>query len=452
MADIYIPKTNSYRGSDATGTNGGSNRTVDLTNASPQAAGMSVIVDGTSLVVSTDYTLSTNTITFLNALFDTSYIEVTYFIISQTESATSSYATTLQVFDFLKWTKSIPNYPTTTTLESVDTSGTLANGSKIYLDQSNVIDNTYTISYGASASSVTALTETTHYTMDLTKSEITITTAGAALISTGNVYAEYKHNDFCTDALISDLIDRVTKDIQDEVLQIFGETTLRLREEHTGRGKFKRLYRPKHLKLSHADTQLNGALTAASTAITVDDSTGFTAADYITINKEIMLIDSVDDSTTLTLTRGQLGTTATTHSDNDWLVNVVFETSNTPVGTEPSFNVKEYLNDYSVDSNTGAMQLLHINGNERDDLSNDVFPLHGIFNRVRMTYRSGTSTIPNDIVQACILKVAYYLTLSGIARSLPEGRNGFNPTAQQALLDEYKRLLQGERQLLIDGF
>jgi len=55
---------------------------------------------------------------------------------------------------------------------------------------------------------------------------------------------------------------------------------------------------------------------ASSTSFDVDDTTVFAVGDYIKIGNEIILITALTDSDTLAVTRGEKGTTASTHSDN----------------------------------------------------------------------------------------------------------------------------------------
>ena len=63
-------------------------------------------------------------------------------------------------------------------------------------------------------------------------------------------------------------------------------------------------------------TQLNGAINASATSITVDSSGGITAGDTIRIGSELILVGAVSSNTFTGCTRGSDGTTATSHSDN----------------------------------------------------------------------------------------------------------------------------------------
>jgi hypothetical protein len=116
---------------------------------------------------------------------------------------TATYCTTEELQDYLQVIRQVPDYDAgTTTLETIDSSGTLANGSKIYTAKTKIILGTYTFSYGASAASVTDLTETTHYTFNRDIGEIVITTAGATAIGANNVYGAYKYSKEFKDTLI----------------------------------------------------------------------------------------------------------------------------------------------------------------------------------------------------------------------------------------------------------
>jgi len=76
------------------------------------------------------------------------------------------------------------------------------------LDHSNVISSSYTLQHAASGSnSMTALTETTHYTLDKESGRILLESAGVTALGTDILYATYWHTDQFSDTVISDLID-----------------------------------------------------------------------------------------------------------------------------------------------------------------------------------------------------------------------------------------------------
>ena len=62
---------------------------------------------------------------------------------------------------------------------------------------------------------------------------------------------------------------------------------------------------------------LKGAITSSTaTSIDVDDSAVFDAGDHFRVGDEVILVNSITDGDTLSVKRGRLGTTKTTHSDN----------------------------------------------------------------------------------------------------------------------------------------
>jgi len=58
---------------------------------------------------------------------------------------------------------------------------------------------------------------------------------------------------------------------------------------------------------------------AAATSIDIDDTTVFVVGDFIKIESEILKITALTDGDTLAVTRGEMGTTAATHDDDDVL-------------------------------------------------------------------------------------------------------------------------------------
>jgi len=362
----------------------------------------------------------------------------------------TAYATTQEVLDYLRWSKQIPNYPTSSTYETVDDSGAVVTA--IYLDKKNIIDSSYALYAGAISTTATELTDATHYVLNLDTGAIALTAAGKTAIGTKNVYASYKYNDFIEDSILSDMIDRATTDINELTSSQFGSLDWVTREEHIGKGAFARIYRILNFPIHSVRTQLTEDLTAVVTAVGVDSTVGLLTDDYLSVGEEVLKVVAITDTTTLEVSRGALDSTAATHSDGDWLVNAAVEISNSPIGSDPNWNFMTFREDFEIDDDTGAVQLLHVRAEDKDDLATDVYPPHRVMNRFRVTYKYGTSTVPNDIKRACILRVAHDLTLMGIAKSLPEGRDGFDPTAQAELLNESNRLLRKHKVLKADGF
>ena len=382
---------------------------------------------------------------------------------------TSNYATTAEVFDYLNLSLDIPAFVSGSTPlpEIVDDSSTLVTASLVYLDQNRIINDTVTLSRGTSITALSPLTKDTDYTINLDTGEVSLTDTGRYHLNIGDgiLYGEYKYNTFVKDSVMNDMIERASRWIDRETHQSFGTSYLVTREEQTGKGAFDRLYRGMNLPIMIAKTQLDGdirtgtaftavAVSTATTAITVSDVFGFTPGDLITIGREPMQIDEIDVANKqFIVDRTHFGTAnLADHSDNDWVVNMVFEISNTPVGSKPTYNILEFRKRYDVDSDTGAVQLLHIRADDRDDLSPDVFPLNEIFNRTRISYRYGNDTIPPDLTKATILVTARDMMDSTLSRSIPLGIDGFQPGGIDRIEGSITKLINKFRRLLSGGF
>lgn len=95
--------TESKRGSDCSGTDGTANRVLTLANTSLTTDdGFMVFVGGLRLVPTTEYTVShlssSSTVTFLNVVYDSDYIVVSY-IQSGTSSGTTTYCNYQEVYN-----------------------------------------------------------------------------------------------------------------------------------------------------------------------------------------------------------------------------------------------------------------------------------------------------------------------------------------------------------------
>lgn len=367
----------------------------------------------------------------------------------------TQYCSPLQVCDYLNITKKIPEFVSgeSPELETVGVGD--ASTDVFYLDHNNVISGTYTISYGSSEQSVTALTETTHYTLNLEEGKLTLTASGLSTVSTNEIYAEYKYTDEVKDSLVSDLIDRNTDKIDALTNRSWQSPSLVTQEEHEGRGAYRRLYRPKNLPLYLVTTTLSSGITSSATTLVLTSTTGLSASDIITVGSEQMSIDSVDSSTNLTVTRGANSSTAAAHSSGDWCVNAAVEISNESVGTVPSYETLSFRDEWDIDSTTGLIQLLHYNPEASDHITLTDFPTNNTFGRLRLTYKygedlNGTVITDTEITQLCIYMTAQDLVNTSIARALMKGIDGFTPQTADHLRTDIDRIIKQKRLLLGD--
>lgn len=126
---------------------------------------------------------------------------------------TALYCSTKDVWDYLN------RYKQDVVNEVVTTSG---DGSTTFYSLSHglLVDGTYSLSYGSDSTSANDLTESTHFSVNLERGWITLTTAGSAAISGSNLWATYKCADL-PDATISDFIKSAVAEIEDQTSRVW---------------------------------------------------------------------------------------------------------------------------------------------------------------------------------------------------------------------------------------
>lgn len=93
------------------------------------------------------------------------------------------------------------------------------------LENGNVIDSSYTIKYGTEGSnSLTAFTETTHYTIDLDSGSILLTSTGATLADGKEIYASYTYSPKVSNTVIETFITSAEKEVDKATGAYWGTT------------------------------------------------------------------------------------------------------------------------------------------------------------------------------------------------------------------------------------
>ena len=362
-----------------------------------------------------------------------------------------TYCSVQDVMDSLNYTKEVPDYDNQSYIKETAT-GTTATG--YFLAHNKVITSSYVFYHGTTeaTSTVNPLTETTHYTFDKDKGFLTLTAAGVTAVGTDNVYAAYKWNSYFKDSQVKDIITGMTDRIDSILHMTYQPSTIAFREENPGKGAYYRMYGlDKYPKMSFVG-YLSSQLSASGTTAALYDTTGLTAGDYCTIESEVITITSVDSPTQLTIVRGALGTTGVIHAVNVYLCNYVIEICNTPIGGQPQWHILGFRNNFEIDPISGNVQLLHVNAEDKDALASDLYPPQRIFNRIRVTYRFGTPSVPIDIKRLCILMTARQLYQSMVANALGRGTDGFSPEGMALMDAEIKGIIRQNVRLMMDGF
>lgn len=337
-------------------------------------------------------------------------------------------------------------------LELVDDSGSVSSGQRLFLKSNHLISDTLVLSHGTTSGSVTDLTVTTDYSVDVDKGIITLTSAGATAIGTNNVYADYDSISpglNKTETSISSLIDKQTALIDKITHRTWQPLSLISNELHTGKGDYNLVYRVKSLPLKFVRTTLDADMTTTDLTITLGDTTGLEPGDILSIGLEAVTIVSVDDSTTLTITRASKDTTAIIHVTGESVINMIIEISNSPRGEIPTYTFKTYEDKYSVNGETWSINLL--NGNHKyyyQDFVNTDSPRMHDSDRLRITYKSGSLTVDPEICDLCVMLTGKKLFNSQVLNALSRATNGFETSGLDNVDDEIDRIIKRKRVLL----
>ena len=418
--------------SDFTGSNGGTDRTYSLFHASAVIQGMDVVVAGAALQNITDYTFATNTLTFINAIYDNQKITIDYNTTSAaSSSASSNYASTDELNEFMVMKGQIPNPDTIGSARSLELVGVGdSSTTRFYVDNASIIASSYTFYYGSAEAAALSqpLTETTHYTLDADLGIFTLTTSGVTAVATSNIYSAYA---YCRLKFSDTELQKQLARAEDEILKETNnhwaddtETTPDYKavvdEKQDGKGRFDRVYFLDQHPLPDVETNLNGAVAIGDTSITVNSTQGFPSSGTLAIGEE-KVVYSAKGTTTFTVTA-----VTSAHTDDDIVSPNVIELSNTASGTDAVFTVLKPGSDYDLDLLTGRVFIY------RDDVDlsylNTSYPPALVRNRFRASYVWGNESIPNDIKQLTLMIASKDVLHRAVRKAHGAGLNDFNPS------------------------
>ena len=363
-----------------------------------------------------------------------------------------AYATTLQLAKFMNIMRTIPDRnlvgeSRTEELVGVGNSSATA----FYLDYGFVVASSYTIYKGTVVTSLTALTETTDYTLDKEYGKITLTSAGVTSVGTSNIYAKYNYipaDIGFTDAEMSDAIARAEEQIDRFTNNHFAVSTdttpdwnKTTNEQQFGKGPFRRNYFTLFkYPVPSVSTQLNGAVTAAATTITVDSTAGFPTAGFLLIEDDKIEYTG-KSSTTFTGC-----TSVAAHADDTAVASYVVEISTTEPGGAITWDVLKESTEFEIDKNTGQVHI-YADGDNYFGTYVDIesSPLKGVANRFRVSYLSGESSIPDDVVKATLMLASKDLMSRAVRHAHSAGLNDFNPSLLNVDQEELNRVVMNHR-------
>jgi len=370
-------------------------------------------------------------------------------------AATLKYATTSQLAQTLKIKREVPMWDvgSTPTYEELGTgTGSIQT---FYTDQRNIVAGTYTFYYGATSSSVTALTETTHYTLDKTKGKFVMTTAGATLISTNKVWGEYA---YCfvdiSDDYISTVLFRAEVEVDNVLNATFTDGTASYpayssrTEYQYSRTRYTGIYFSDRRPLKDVSSDLAADLTAVASSLTLTTGEGvkFPSIGTVIIEEEIITYTGATANTLTGLTRGVGDSTGAAHVSGKEIHTTVVELSDQPQGVATTWSQLEHGTDVDVDASTGRI-LIYNNPTSDIAYAENIYNDYvGIAKRFKLTYLYGFDTIPLDITRLTILFAKRMLVADTITSSLFQGRNEFTPEMQDADLVEINQIIKTRAQ------
>lgn len=340
-----------------------------------------------------------------------------------------AYATTLQFARFLNIAKEIPDLTATGSARARETVGVGDNSNTLfYLDFARVIAGSYELLYGASESAATALTETTHYTLNKDNGTVTLTSAGVTLVATNTIYASYSYLSIeLTDTQLQEALDRAESEIDSRTFNHFADGTTVTPdynqiedEKHDGRGRRDRAYFLRNYPLVDISTNLRLGVSTGASSIPVNSTNGFPSSGTL----------GIGTSKVTYLAKSGSAFTGATALTEDYPIGsavapYIVEISGTEPGNEPDWEIIDSDSQFDIDFDTGRVVLL-----ESDTPLSEFdfgYPPRYAPNRVRMTYLWGTDSIPDDIVNLTLMIASKNLMHTAVRRATMAGKDSFNP-------------------------
>lgn len=216
---VYTPRHEEKTGANLTGSDGEQNRTYVLQNEDAIVANMQVVVARAILQYSEDFTLDTgtNTITFLNEVWNDQVITFDYFTESTTETTGTAYTTTEEI-------ARIAGIGVEVFGENL---GTGDGAEDSYdLEFGNVVADTYAFYYGASGSNDTnLLIETTDYTIEKDRGTVLLTAGGVTKVNGSVIYADYMYSPKQSDTILNSYLLKATAEVDKLTGNYWGSAT-----------------------------------------------------------------------------------------------------------------------------------------------------------------------------------------------------------------------------------
>jgi len=318
------------------------------------------------------------------------------------------YTTVQKFWKFIGLNKSVVDFQpgNTPSKETVKTTPVAAG--VYYVDQQGVNSDTLTLYAGDS----TELTENTDYTFDVETSKITITASGAETCTGQDLKAIYEYNDLGNDLSYTEtvrLLEQSEQQVERRTNCVFANQSATspeylsvVNELLPGEGSINNLYYTSHAPVIKLQTTTSTGYTSGGTSLELTDASGFPDAGTIYVGGNKVSYTSKSTNT--------LSVPSSTPSIASGAVvrGEVVEVSTSPSGVEPSFAVLSPDSDYSIDYDTGRIQLMDEYYFQTD--TSFEHPVDGVQDRMRLSYQHAWHNVGEDAeVPADIEEVVYMI-------------------------------------------
>lgn len=352
------------------------------------------------------------------------------------------YITTLQFAKALGMRNQIPSWDIGTDDPANETVGTgTGSKSQFFLDQKNIIAGTYILYANA-----VAMTETTHYSLDLETGEITLTADGMTMLSTNSLTGKYEYNNSgMSDAYLTEVLERAEKEVDNECNAIFIDTSgdnpsyILETEIQASEGIFQDRIIVEKKPLINITTTLNGALDNSQNTVDLAAGTGsnYPSSGSIIIESEVITYTGITTDQLTGCTRGAMNTIAATHDDGEDVHSTILFRSDTQEGSIVSWTVQPW--DTSMFANEKGL-LYSFKNADPTSLTRE-----GVSNRIKILYYYGYNSVPTDITRLSLIYAKRQLIQDNIGKAMIAGRNEFRPEMFNADANEINRILNAYR-------
>jgi hypothetical protein len=358
------------------------------------------------------------------------------------------YATVEQLAEIIGIKVNIPSWEPGTTPSNEEV-GTGDNSATIfYLDQKNILDGTYTLFYGADATTTTELIDVTDYSIESDTGKITLTTAGKTKVGTNKIFAKYSYTkNAMSNSYLTEILNRSETKVDNETNTTFTDGTATNptypleTEIQSSPGYFREQIIIEEKPLIDIVTTLDGDLAIDATTVPVATGTGsnYPSSGYIIINSEVISYTGISTDNLTGCTRGTMGTTATTHTDGDSIHSTILFLSNTQEGVARVYTIQPW--DINMHANeTGLFYSYNQSVFQASQYSDRLYK-QDVADRVKLIYYHGYDTIPEDITRLTLIFAKEMLVKDAIGSSLIAGKDEFRPGVMTSNMGEIESII-----------